>query len=67
MVYAIIGLIAIVLFLCLLVLHQAGFRITRKHKVPPVNEEDKRKAEQLQKEFGMMMDYNLAKALDRKR
>ena len=67
MIYAVIGLIVIVLFLCGLVLYQAGFRIIRNQKQPEISEDERRKAELIQKEFGMMMDYNLTKALERKR
>ncbi len=61
MIYVIIGL-AIVLFLCLYIAYLKGYRITRPTK--PINTEQQ-KQQQMAKEFDMMMDYNVNKALER--
>lgn len=66
MVYIIAGLTILVLFLCGYILKLKGYRITRI-KPEEIPEDKKREAERRLKEFEEVMNYNLAKALERKR
>jgi hypothetical protein len=64
MIYAIIGLLATVLFLCLYILKLQGYRII---KVTPgeVPEKDKLEAQKKIEAFDKIMNYNLDLALKR--
>jgi hypothetical protein len=64
MIYAIIGLLATVLFLCLYILKLQGYRII---KVTPdkVPEKDKLEAQRKIEAFDKIMSYNLDLALKR--
>ena len=66
MIYAIIGLLATVLFLCLYILKLQGYRII---KVTPdkVPEKDKLEAQRKIEAFDKIMNYNLDLALKRER
>lgn len=66
MIYAIIGLLATVLFLCGYILKLKGYRITR---VKPDNmpEKDKLEAQRKIEAFDKIMNYNLDLALKRER
>ena len=66
MIYAIIGLLATVLFLCLYILKLQGYRII---KVTPgeVPEKDKLEAQRKIEAFDKIMSYNLDLALKRER
>jgi hypothetical protein len=62
----IIALLTAVLFLCLYIAYLKGYRLT---KLTPtqISQDEKQKTERLQKEFDMMMNYNLSQALERRR
>ena len=64
MIYAIIGLLATVLFLCLYILKLQGYRITRV-KPDKVPEKDKLEAQRKIEAFDKIMNYNLDLALQR--
>jgi hypothetical protein len=66
MIYAIIGLLATVLFLCGYILKLKGYRIIRvtPDKVP---EKDKLEAQKKIEAFDKIMNYNLDLALKRER
>ncbi len=62
MLIIILGL-AIVFFLCLYIAYLKGYRLTKPTK--PISTEQQ-KQQQMAKEFDMMMDYNVNKALERR-
>ena len=66
MIYAIIGLLATVLFLCGYILKLKGYRITKAtpNEVP---EKDKLEAQRKIEAFDKIMNYNLDLALKRER
>lgn len=64
--YVVAGLIILVLFLCLYILKLKGYRITRI-KRDEMPDHEKEKARKRAEEFEKVMNYNLEKALERKR
>lgn len=60
------GLIILVLYLCLYILKLKGYRITRI-KPEQLPEDEKEKVRKRAEEFEKVMNYNLEKALERKR
>ncbi|RFU70332.1 hypothetical protein D0469_06955 [Peribacillus saganii] len=66
-----IGLITgLVLFAVLALGFFIGYKFTNKHKatsLEPVSEEAKRKAEEIQKHFSNLMNYDVATAYQRKK
>lgn len=65
MIYAIIGLLATVLFLCGYILKLKGYRITRV-KPDEVPKKEKLEAQRKIEAFDKLMSYNLDLALKRK-
>lgn len=65
MIYAIIGLLATVLFLCLYILKLKGYRVTRV-KPDEVPKKEKLEAQRKIEAFDKLMSYNLDLALKRK-
>lgn len=65
MIYAIIGLLTIVLFLCLYILKIQGYRITRV-RPEPMTEQEKDEAQRRIEAFDRVMNYDLDQAVRRK-
>lgn len=66
MIYIIVGLIITVLFLCLYIAKIQGYKLVKGEPMAEIPDYEKRRIEQLEKEFEEVLNYNLTRALERK-